>query len=594
MSATRTVLALLGPRSPHASVLGRVCEGCGCSLEIASDPEAAAAPLGATTTRAVLVDGEAAGAEKLCQMARVERFPGDIVVLLGTRKPDDAAFARAYDWGADDVVSLDSEVALGSRLGRLPTETALPPRARGTALVAEPDAKRAARVERMLGYAGYDVACATGLEQLEQRCRRMGLVLLSSELGSPPALIHRIRQAGSGAIVLVWTRSDEVERLTRELERFERVIVLSQGAPVESVLFLSNQLISGSGDLAARTERRFLYGTTLAFREAGAEEDDYGYTYNVGPQGIYVRTLAVPETERLWVELCPPGERRRVRLAGEVVWRRHFGFTSDAVAPPGFGLRLSAGLWKDYERWLENLGRSQISVHAVTPSGVVRSGLPMADEGAPPRSSPPDSKGADSERWFSSYVEPPLPQGDWDSRASPPRRGRGSSWAWILFAAIPVLLVGGVTFYIYARAHPGRLGSSGPNNVAGDRPVLAPASDPIPRAVSASSAGNDVVATRGRPEALPTTAPSLDTASLPPSEGYLTVASSASASVYVNGRLYGPANQPLRVPCGLRFVRLGEPPGPRWVGPGRTVDVACQGTTESASDPRTRRDPASP
>jgi hypothetical protein len=442
-----------------------VAESCGFCLEVADSLAAAVPPLREKTTRAVLVDGAAEGAEQLCQMARVGRFPGDLVVLVGAKKPDDASFAQAYDWGADDVVSLDSEFGVSTRLGRLPTDTALPPRARGSALVAEPDARLAARVERMLGYAGYDVERAVELEPSRERVPygRTGLVLLSSELGNPVEVVRQLRESGSQAVLLVWSKPDEVEPLTRALGRFDRVAVLSQRAPVESVLFLSNQLMTGPNEVVARTERRFLYGTTVAFREAGADEDDYGFTYNVGPGGIYVRTLAVPAQANVWIELRPPGGHRRVRLAGEVVWRRPFGFASDALAPPGFGMHLSAGLWQDYERWLEDLARAPTGVHAVAASRVAREAPSDATEG--PLSVPPDSasQATDSERWFSAYVAPPSREDAFESSVRAPRRRRGASWAGILVAAFPVLLVSAATLYLYARSHPGLFPSSEPS-----------------------------------------------------------------------------------------------------------------------------------
>jgi DNA-binding response OmpR family regulator len=366
---SRGVVALLKSRAEHEDALRGAAASAGFRLEVVDSLPAAIPRLTEKATRAVLVDGAAAGAEELCQTARVGRFPGDLVVLVGAKKPDDTSFAQAYDWGADDVVTLDSELGMSIRLGRLPRDTALPPRARGSALVAEPDAKLAARVERMLGYAGYDVACVLGLGFSHERVPSSptSLVLLSSELGDPVGIVQQLRASGNQAVLLVWTRPQEVEPLTRALGSFDRVAVLSRRAPVESVLFLSNQLMSGPNDAAERTEPRFLYGTTVAFREAGAEEDDYGFTYNVGPQGLYVRTLAVPDQAKVWIELYPPGGRWRVRLAGEVVWSRPFGFASDALAPPGFGMRVSAGLLEDYQRWLEDLARTPTGVHARAP-----------------------------------------------------------------------------------------------------------------------------------------------------------------------------------------------------------------------------------
>ena len=79
--------------------------------------------------------------------------------------------------------------------------------------------------------------------------------------------------------------------------------------------------------------------------------------------GIYVRTLAPPEDDEVWVELCPPLLERQVRLVGRVAWRRPFNYNQSATVPPGFGLQIVDGfrkdreLWKDsYQRLLEALG----------------------------------------------------------------------------------------------------------------------------------------------------------------------------------------------------------------------------------------------
>ena len=71
-------------------------------------------------------------------------------------------------------------------------------------------------------------------------------------------------------------------------------------------------------------------------------------------------------------------------------------------------------------------------------------------------------------------------------------------------------------------------------------------------------------------------------ADLPYGFGYLTVATPASANVYLSGKIAGPANAPLRVRCGRWFVRLAAPPEsryPEWVSQGETVVVACQQVT---------------
>jgi hypothetical protein len=79
--------------------------------------------------------------------------------------------------------------------------------------------------------------------------------------------------------------------------------------------------------------------------------------------------------------------------------------------------------------------------------------------------------------------------------------------------------------------------------------------------------------------------PAVPPAELLSFQGYLTVRSSADAEVYVKGVSIGPTNQRNVSHCRQKFVRLGVPPGPRWLSPGKTVDVACRGETTVAIEP---------
>lgn len=71
---------------------------------------------------------------------------------------------------------------------------------------------------------------------------------------------------------------------------------------------------------------------------------------------------------------------------------------------------------------------------------------------------------------------------------------------------------------------------------------------------------------------------------LGPAEGALVVTSANLASVYVNGKLVGDTNTPVRALCGLKNVRLAQrvdvpPREPQWLGVGFPVRVACGSTT---------------
>jgi hypothetical protein len=89
----------------------------------------------------------------------------------------------------------------------------------------------------------------------------------------------------------------------------------------------------------------------VAFRAAGRDQDDFGYSYNISESGIYVRTLAAPDESSVWLELRPPRTDFLIRLEGEVRWRHRFGPASGATVPPGFGVKISDATRSSLEAW---------------------------------------------------------------------------------------------------------------------------------------------------------------------------------------------------------------------------------------------------
>lgn len=94
------------------------------------------------------------------------------------------------------------------------------------------------------------------------------------------------------------------------------------------------------------------------------------------------------------------------------------------------------------------------------------------------------------------------------------------------------------------------------------------------------------------PEQTPA-APAGNPEALPEKKGYLTVTSAAGLHVYVQGAHAGLTNEALVVDCGPKFIRLGEPPATppppgaglgavKWRSEGKSVVVACRGTTDMA------------
>jgi hypothetical protein len=168
----------------------------------------------------------------------------------------------------------------------------------------------------------------------------------------PAPLIARGREHGAGCSWIVTSAPREQRRWRDALAGIERAAVTDGYAPPENVLFLSNELGSARRE-DQRKSARILYGTTVAFRGAGRVEDELGYSYNVSAGGLYVRTLAPPDDDIAWLELCEPRSERRVRLEAKIAWRRRLGPNVNATVPPGFGAQIVDGARRDLDAWQE-------------------------------------------------------------------------------------------------------------------------------------------------------------------------------------------------------------------------------------------------
>jgi DNA-binding response OmpR family regulator len=300
----------------------------------------------------ILVDARRRDAQTLSLEARLAHAQAPLIAL--GPNADDLTFADVFNWGGDDLVRLGDEHGLATRLRALPREPAEPAaRARGRVVVADPERARRIVLGRVLSNAGYDVSFATNAEDVLDAVRQgdVELVIASSEASSEwPSAIRRVRDEGGSASRWIVTAPPRTIGKQREALAGLDVTVADGYAPAENMLFMANELRSGARQ-NQRASQRLLYGTTVAFREAGRDADDFGCSYNVSEGGLYVRTLAPPEAESVWLELTPPRSERRVRLVGKVVWRRRFGPNDRATVPAGFGAQIVDGASLDLKAW---------------------------------------------------------------------------------------------------------------------------------------------------------------------------------------------------------------------------------------------------
>lgn len=303
---------------------------------------------------ALLVDDSAADSEAVCLRARSHAHSAHTPIISLSRALDDLTFAEVFNWGGDDAVRLDAMWPLLSRLRLLPREgkTANSGR-RGTAIVADADRNRRLVRARSLHNAGWAIRFALTVEDVVRFAaeEETTLVVLDAELegGVEALLASALSRSATGHVLLCAPK--ELPTFTPTFAQCKNAAVTDGFAPPENVVFIANELLrGGAGD--KRQSRRLLYGTRVGFRGEGREQDDYGFTYNVSAGGLYVRTLAPPTDDRVWIELRPPRCDRWVRLEGEVVWRRPFGPSDNATVPPGFGVKLADATRNNMSAWL--------------------------------------------------------------------------------------------------------------------------------------------------------------------------------------------------------------------------------------------------
>jgi DNA-binding response OmpR family regulator len=328
-------------------------------VEVLSSVRDATQWLEAHSAHGVLVRDDGDGAESLGLAARAQARHAQMPILSLADDLDDLSFAGVFSWGGDDAVSIGAPRGLVPRLRGLPKELPDPPRnGRGTALICDGDRARRVVLGRVLRNAGYTIEFAITGDEVTRKVadRSPELVVANAHASDDPvALAADARAGGSRAVWIVTCAPRELTQHRPSVEQLGNATAADGFAPPENIVFLANELARG-GAVDNRQSRRLLYGTTVAFRGAGRETDDHGYSYNISRGGLYVRTLAPPEDPTVWLELRPPRSDRRIRLEGRVVWRRPFGPTGNATVPPGFAVEIVDGSRADRDEWARAYG----------------------------------------------------------------------------------------------------------------------------------------------------------------------------------------------------------------------------------------------
>ncbi len=361
MKSSSALLAFGNFESTEVASLQEAAQASAVHIHTTSSSEDAIEWLEAHDVAAILLDGGGDDPNGLAQGTRAQVRHRQIPILALARHPTDLVFASAYSWGADDVVSPDNAWSLTTRLRAVTRKSpAEAPPPRGTAVVGEVDKSRRIATARALFNAGYDVRFALTPDDTHDFSLEaaVSIVVVCTELCADPAsLIREAIEAGSEAKFIISAEPKKYNALSKELGHGLSARVTDASAPPENVVFLANELATASMP-DKRAAPRILYGTTVRFRGEGREEDEIGFSYNVSEGGMYVRTLAPPSDNIVWIEMHPPRGAARVRLVGEVAWRRPFGPHGKATVPPGFGLRIVDATKNDKTRWIEGCARA--------------------------------------------------------------------------------------------------------------------------------------------------------------------------------------------------------------------------------------------
>jgi len=320
-------------------------------------PAALVAELERRLPFAVLVTFGSDGAVEVLAHLRGNVRYAAVPVLGLCNERSTLAFGELYTQGGDDLVSARTVRPLLARLRPLaerPESATLAPH--GSAVVAGSDPAWRTSIGRMLSNSGLVPIYVNNVpDAVDGACAPDTRFVVARDDLPPDGAVKALalsRQRAAGVPWVVVAPSKRAAEV-RTLLDLPYVAVVDALAPPDHLLFIANEL--GRSQLTERRSTpRLLYGAQVAFRVAGAPEDDFGFSYNVSAGGLFVRTLAPPPVGvDAWIEVMAPATERALRLVGRVAWRRAFGPNETATVPPGFGVGLSAGLPGDLEAWAE-------------------------------------------------------------------------------------------------------------------------------------------------------------------------------------------------------------------------------------------------
>ena len=296
--------------------------------------------------KCIFVDGDTAELEATTAWVREDPFLFPTPVIAMVSELCDISFVLAHRKGADDVILRSNIEGVTRRIANLQAfdARARPPVSRCKVLISHHVDEHRRLLGRVLRLASFDVHFAVDADEIVESMRSDAgpdLVVVSESI-LPVSRIDEARHAadavGTRFVVVSPTSS---ARITVDTELL-RVAMMSESAPHDHLLFVTNDLLRG-GCRTMRKSPRYLFDTICGFRPEDSFPSEYGLTYNLSETGIYIRTLDPPEKgQAVRLELKPPGSATPVQLVGTTVWVTT-ACASVRATPPGFGLQLDEG-----------------------------------------------------------------------------------------------------------------------------------------------------------------------------------------------------------------------------------------------------------
>jgi DNA-binding response OmpR family regulator len=356
VSDRRRLLTFGQLRAEHRAVVEAAVLEAKLDVVFVVTPEEANRFLETSDDVLLLVQTTSLGAEDVCRRLRASGAHQDAPIVAMSRELSDLPYAKAYSWGVDDVVRLGELAPLTQRLTELGTvrrsDSQRPPALNGEALVADSDTTRCTALGRALSGAGFMVRYAGDARTAEfYACQEaVKLVVLHPELGDTRPLIKKVQNVSPNTAWVITVPEADIPKWKQTTFDLPMVGIVNSAGPAENAVYFAHALLNhDTADVRSRA--RSLHGTTVAFRAAGDDADEIGFTYNVSATGLYIRTLCPPSVEKLWLELRPPKRKALVRLLGQITWRRPYGATDGDGTPPGFAVTFLDGLDQDLQAW---------------------------------------------------------------------------------------------------------------------------------------------------------------------------------------------------------------------------------------------------